>query len=302
MIVESSNKIEIVSKWVNDLFDKNFKSGWGGDRSLKRREDEIALTERVISGDHALFAQGIISMLQSDCANLIQYCNWSESEITSLLGLFGFRSLFELNMVYNRDYIYQKQVMVNNHFIPFNQFLEDGAILSDNRVYRFALWRTWDPEKAKLNFVMLNPSTADEKKDDPTIRRCIGFAKGFGYGGIIITNLFSYRATDPKKLYTTTDDECDPKYNIEINNKYITLMASYCEKTIFAWGTHGRLNNQDLKVSELLPKSYCLGVTVHNNPRHPLYLPKSTPMQKFCIYSSDLTWDDTGLIVKKELQ
>src|SRR6185295_13389216 len=70
-----------------------------------------------------------------------------------------------------------------------------GTMLSPDRKYRYVLFRCWDIEKTMVNFVALNPSTADESKDDPTLRRCMSFAKSFGYGGLYITNLFAFRAT-----------------------------------------------------------------------------------------------------------
>lgn len=75
-----------------------------------------------------------------------------------------------------------------------------SAIISECGKYRYSLSRIWDENKANVLFIMLNPSTADGDVDDPTIRRCIGFAKSWGYGGIYVGNLFAYRATDPKEL------------------------------------------------------------------------------------------------------
>ena len=75
-----------------------------------------------------------------------------------------------------------------------------NAKFSKDRAYRYALWRTWDDSLEKLLFIGLNPSTADEIKDDPTMRRCIRFSKDFGFGGFIMANIFAFRSTDPKKL------------------------------------------------------------------------------------------------------
>ena len=76
-----------------------------------------------------------------------------------------------------------------------------GAVVSDDGLYRYILTRTWDRSLPALVFCMLNPSTADATVDDPTIRKCIGFAQRLGYGGIIVVNLFAYRATKPRELY-----------------------------------------------------------------------------------------------------
>ena len=75
-----------------------------------------------------------------------------------------------------------------------------SAEISPCGLYRYSLTRKWEAWKGTVNFIMLNPSTADAQEDDPTIRRCIGFAKAWGYGGIVVTNLFAYRATNPKEL------------------------------------------------------------------------------------------------------
>ena len=80
-----------------------------------------------------------------------------------------------------------------------------GARFSECRVWRYALWRTWDPARAPLVFVGLNPSTADETQDDPTIRRCLGFARDFGCGGLHMLNIFAFRATNPDELRRTDD-------------------------------------------------------------------------------------------------
>lgn len=74
------------------------------------------------------------------------------------------------------------------------------ATLSEDRKYRYTLTRIWDETKPKVMFIGLNPSTADETKDDPTIIRCINFAKSWGYGGLEMTNLFAFRATNPKVM------------------------------------------------------------------------------------------------------
>jgi len=79
------------------------------------------------------------------------------------------------------------------------------AKLSVCRKYRYALWRIWDKSKPIVLFISLNPSTADEKEDDPTIRRCIGFAKSWGYGGLCMANLFAYRTKSPSEMMSAKD-------------------------------------------------------------------------------------------------
>jgi hypothetical protein len=117
--------------------------------------------------------------------------------------------------------------------------MKKGAVISECEKYRYALWRVWRKDKLKVMFVMLNPSTADSNKDDPTIRRCIDFAKSWGYGGIVIGNLFGLRATDPKELLNTDD----PK---GLHNDYwLRMLPELADQIICAWGNDGNLNNAD---------------------------------------------------------
>ena len=83
--------------------------------------------------------------------------------------------------------------------------MKKDAQLSTCRKYRYALWRTWDEAKPQVMIIGLNPSTADETKDDPTITRCINFAKAWGYGGVCMANLFAYRATAPSDVKASID-------------------------------------------------------------------------------------------------
>lgn len=100
--------------------------------------------------------------------------------------------------------------------------MDKGAIISGCGKYRYSLWRTWDKKLPKVMFIMLNPSTADAYEDDPTIRRCINFAKSWGYGGIVVGNLFAYRATNPKKLILIDDPSGSA------NHHYLTHMIERC--------------------------------------------------------------------------
>src|SRR5687768_16866498 len=110
-------------------------------------------------------------------------------------------------------------------------FEKRGARFSACRTYRFELWRIWDEDGPKLNVIGLNPSTADENLDDPTIRRCIGFARDWGFGGLVMTNLFAYRSTDPKGL-AAVDDPVGP------NNDYHLEIAACSGTPLAAWGAH----------------------------------------------------------------
>jgi hypothetical protein len=124
-------------------------------------------------------------------------------------------------------------------------------------------------------FVGLNPSTADEQADDPTVRRCVGFARRWNFGGLILVNLFAYRSTDPAGLLAV-DDPIGPA-----NDKHILASARTAERVVLAWGIRGRLLDRDRHVLSLLPGAYCLGVTKDGHPKYPLYLAGNTCVRPF---------------------
>ena len=131
-------------------------------------------------------------------------------------------------------------------------------------------------------FVGLNPSTADETKDDNTVRRCIGFAKDWGFGSLVLVNLFAYRSTDPNALLLVADP-----VGAE-NDTYILAASRAVERVVVAWGTKGTLLGRDKRVASLLPHSHCLGVTKSGHPKHPLYLAAKTSARLFPATGSNL--------------
>lgn len=149
--------------------------------------------------------------------------------------------------------------------------VQASATISECGMFRYDLVRQWDAEKPTVNFIMLNPSTADGQADDPTIRRCMGFAKSWGCGRLVVTNLFALRSTDPKRLIYAYDP-----LGAE-NDKYLALWAKQAELVVCAWGTMGYLIHRDLEVKHLLRDQtlYVLKLTAGGHPSHPLYLPKS---------------------------
>jgi hypothetical protein len=156
------------------------------------------------------------------------------------------------------------------------QTYKSAAGLSDCGTYRYWLTRTWDDDKPVLCWVMLNPSTADAEQDDPTIRKCIGFARRWGYGGICVVNLFALRATDPKQL---------PKHYpidralVESNNLAIST-AARGRMVVAAWGAKGCWWGRDREVLALLRGQavHCLKVTKDGHPWHPLYVADDTKL------------------------
>lgn len=151
--------------------------------------------------------------------------------------------------------------------------MEKSAILSADRKYRYVLTRIWDETKPTVVFIGLNPSTADEEVDDKTIRKCIGYAKRWGYGKLIMVNLFAFRSTDPSML-KRVEDPVGPD-----NDSYIQKCVSESNLVIACWGNHGKLLNRDKVLMDSLLNLVCLKRNKNGTPHHPLYLSKDiTPM------------------------
>ncbi|WP_348720523.1 DUF1643 domain-containing protein [uncultured Alcanivorax sp.] len=146
--------------------------------------------------------------------------------------------------------------------------LQRSANFSRCRQYRYALWRHWGPGDDFLLLIGLNPSTADHRQDDPTIRRCMGFARDWGYSGLCVANLFAYRATYPDDLFAT-DNPVGPK-----NDQWLRKLARQADLIVAAWGNHGRFMNRARIVSDRLPAMHCIRLNGSGEPAHPLYLPK----------------------------
>ncbi len=140
------------------------------------------------------------------------------------------------------------------------------ATISDCRCYRYALGRRWADGPAVL-FVMLNPSTADASRDDPTIRRCIGFARAWGFGSLLVGNLFAYRATAPDEMRAAADP-IGPD-----NDEWLSRLIGRSGLVVAAWGAHGGHLGRDRAVRALRREWVHLGLTKGGHPRHPLYVP-----------------------------
>lgn len=146
--------------------------------------------------------------------------------------------------------------------------IEKGAIFSPCRIYRYTLHRIWNPHKKFVAFVGLNPSTADENIDDPTIRRCMGFTDAWGFGGLYMLNIFALRSTDPKLLYSTNDPIG------EANDFWIRQISSKAGITVACWGNHGLHLGRGQNAYLLLTRPHFLKLTGKGEPGHPLYLSK----------------------------
>ncbi|HUR74430.1 MAG TPA: DUF1643 domain-containing protein [Sporichthya sp.] len=160
----------------------------------------------------------------------------------------------------------------------------NGAVIDGP--YRYTLWRTWigRPNPALCAWVMLNPSTADADVDNPTIRRCVGYAKAWGFGGIVVRNLFALRATDPAELISAADP-VGPD-----NDDWLSSRWDGVERVVVAWGTgrYPRLCGDRWKrVAALLEpmRPVCLREGGNGQPVHPLYQPSGlapTPWKAGC--------------------
>ena len=151
-----------------------------------------------------------------------------------------------------------------------DMFSDSGAMFSECRLYRYRLWRYWDCTAPALCFVMLNPSTADEIDNDPTIERCQRRAMSAGYGGLEVVNLFAYRSTDPSMLLKVADP-VGPQ-----NDAAILAAVSGAGMVICAWGDDGAIRGRGTAVRARLVEE---GVSLHalvlnksGEPRHPLYV------------------------------
>lgn len=168
------------------------------------------------------------------------------------------------------------------------------AVFSPDRQYRYRLTRRWEADLLAggsharhgddlVAFIALNPSTADETADDPTVRRCRGFARAWGFGGFVLVNLFALRATDPRAL-RAADDPVGAA-----NDCHILHAVAGAARVVPCWGNHGAYRNRSGEVRMLLRRMdrrrlgevLCFGMTAAVEPRHPLYLPAGQPLRPF---------------------
>lgn len=151
------------------------------------------------------------------------------------------------------------------------------AVFSADRVYRYLLRRRIGFSDLICLFIMLNPSTADEAINDPTITRCVNFAKAWGFGILEVVNLFAYRATDPRILVAVpADQRIGPE-----NDWYIRDAVGRSDLTMVAWGNVGALMGRGRDVLEMLYgdeiEVSAFGLTGGRQPKHPLYIPANAP-------------------------
>lgn len=159
--------------------------------------------------------------------------------------------------------------------IPTSDSVGAGAVFSRCNFYRYAVWRCWNLELPSVLFIGLNPSTANATLDDPTLRRCIDYARRWNYGSVYIANLFAYRTTDPASL-RNVDDPVGPR-----NNMWLRRLIKRTSRVFVAWGNGGSYKDRSGEVLKMIPEPYCLKINRSGQPAHPLYLPKSLTPQHF---------------------
>ena len=158
----------------------------------------------------------------------------------------------------------------------------DGAEF-DGR-YRYRLWRTWDEGADRLTWVILNPSTANAVKPDPTMTKCIGFARRWGFGSIEIVNLYAFRTPKPRLLRAAIAEHGEPYAVGPRNDQYILDACARAKTVVAAWGAQKGAEGRASVVKTLLresPSIVCLGFTQARQPLHPLYIPYDTAPEPF---------------------
>lgn len=142
----------------------------------------------------------------------------------------------------------------------------NGANFSNDRSYRYSLWRIWDESKPLVMFIGLNPSTANEPHSDPTIKRVIRISEYNGYGGFYMMNCFAYISTNPKGLVIDIISHC-------LNDNLLIEIGSKCKDVVFAWGNFDVVkdNGMDKELKQMFPNAKALHINKNGSPKHPLY-------------------------------
>ncbi len=157
--------------------------------------------------------------------------------------------------------------------------MERDAVISECQKYRYLLRRTWDHEKPRALFIMLNPSTADASIDDPTIKSCVRLVTAIGYGSFEVVNLFAFRATKPEDM-AKAPDPIGPD-----NDGAIEAALARCDMPICAWGNHKLAYNRSKAVFGAIrsarPAAMCFGRTKDGAPKHPLYIKSGTALEVY---------------------
>lgn len=160
-----------------------------------------------------------------------------------------------------------------------------GAVLSEDALYRYSLWRSWQGDQPRVLFLCLNPSTADAEVDDPTVRKMVGFAQRWGFGSMEVVNLFAWRATKPQALRNAIDPEGP------LNDSSIADAFERASRLVLAWGSHAEIRDMLDRRAFVIRRRYNLqnhptkvghlGLCKDGHPRHPLMLAYATPFTPY---------------------
>lgn len=154
------------------------------------------------------------------------------------------------------------------------KIIKSGAWFSEDKTNRYVLWRIWDESKPLVMVIGLNPSTANETKNDNTITKVIKVANYNGFGGVYMMNLFSQVTPYPKEL-------CETKSYIPSNDYWLTKIEKKCDKVVFAWGNFKEAEYKSRQLIENIQFPYCFVQNKNGSPRHPLYCLDTTAFQPF---------------------
>jgi len=158
--------------------------------------------------------------------------------------------------------------------------MNKSAIISPDGKYRYQLSRIYDEDLLPVAFVGLNPSTADEVKDDRTIMKCLQYSKKWGYGGFHMVNLFAYRSKNPKDLLTVNDPIG------EDNNFHLKEIFGKVGKVVCCWGNYGKYKDRNIEVLKMIDEPYCLRINKSGEPSHPLYLTEYIDPLDYYLYKN----------------
>jgi len=160
----------------------------------------------------------------------------------------------------------------------------NGTIFSEDRKYRYALWRIWSYNPKIMMQIGLNPSKADEFRSDPTITRGINRARYEGYGGFFMANLFAFVSTDPKMLLSEQNTVG------ALNDYYLQKMIELSQIQICAWGSFKPVSLRSPIVLSMIKEPFCLGINMDGNPKHPLYVSYNMPIIKYLPIKETNKW------------
>jgi len=150
-----------------------------------------------------------------------------------------------------------------------------GAIFSQNRHYRYVLWRVWNPTKPWLSYTGLNPSKANAMLDDPTVTVMMARGAREGFGAVWFTNLYGYVSSDPKILLLDLPDF------VGENDDYLEAVVGLTQRHLIGWGAFSAAARRSEAVLKIIPEPYCLGVNKGGQPKHPLYVPYKEMMRPY---------------------